>query len=178
MFETPDAVFPEEMLKPEKQNLEVFVSGVEAIVEAQCRVARNYFEDGSIDAACPPLRALLHIMADGHFEGKDAHHPEIRAMFTRDPCSRATGIAPASNENSRSTLLSGPATSPLSRLPASRLSPSPSSELDCRLTIAEPTTKVQSAELSRRIEGNHRSLTLKGSRIIRDPSHPTFFSET
>lgn len=84
MFETPDAVFPEEMLKPEKQNLEVFVSGVDAIVEAQCRVARNYFDDGSIDAACPPLRALLHIMADGHFEGKDAHHPDIRALFTRE----------------------------------------------------------------------------------------------
>ena len=31
-----------------------------------------------------PLRALLHIMAQGHFENKDAAHPDIRAMFTRD----------------------------------------------------------------------------------------------
>jgi hypothetical protein len=28
-------------------------------------VALNYFEDGSVDAACPPLKALLHIMAHG-----------------------------------------------------------------------------------------------------------------
>ena len=94
MFETPDAVFPEEMLKPEKQNLEVFVSGVEAIVEAQCRVARNYFDDGSIDAACPPLRALLHIMADGHFEGQGRAPPrDPRDVHPRSPCSRVTGIA-------------------------------------------------------------------------------------
>jgi hypothetical protein len=84
IFETPDAVFSEAMLQPEKQSMDVFVSGVDAIVDGQCRVAKNYFEDGSIDAACPPLRALLHIMAEGHFEGRDAHHPEIRAMFSRE----------------------------------------------------------------------------------------------
>jgi hypothetical protein len=39
--------------------------------------------DGSIDDACPPLSALLHIMAHGHWEGKDAHHPAVRALFTR-----------------------------------------------------------------------------------------------
>ena len=43
----------------------MFAAGVEAIVEAQRRVALNYFEDGSVDAACPPLKALLHIMAHG-----------------------------------------------------------------------------------------------------------------
>jgi len=46
-------------------------------------VAQNYFDDGSIDQACPPWKALLTIRARGEFEGKDAHHPEIRAMFTR-----------------------------------------------------------------------------------------------
>src|SRR4029078_5767346 len=34
--------------------------------------------------ACPPLRALLTIMADGSYEGKDVHHPEIRRMFTQE----------------------------------------------------------------------------------------------
>ena len=42
------------------------------------------FEDGSIEDACPPLRALLSIMAHGTFEGKDAHHPAIRQLFTRE----------------------------------------------------------------------------------------------
>jgi hypothetical protein len=57
---------------------------VNNIVEAQQRMAEAYFTDGTIEDACPPLRALLHIMARGHFEGKDANHPEVRALFTRD----------------------------------------------------------------------------------------------
>jgi phosphoenolpyruvate carboxykinase (diphosphate) len=41
----------------------LFVERVEAIVEPHRRVALNYFEDGSIEARCPPLRASLHLMA-------------------------------------------------------------------------------------------------------------------
>ena len=84
IFETPDAVFPEELLRPEKQDMEAFAAGVEAIVAAQKRVAENYFYDGSVHAACPPLRALLHIMAHGEWEGKGVEHDEVRAMFTRE----------------------------------------------------------------------------------------------
>jgi hypothetical protein len=47
-------------------------------------VALNYFADGSVDSACPPIRALLHIMAYSDYEGRDIQHPEIRAMFTRE----------------------------------------------------------------------------------------------
>jgi hypothetical protein len=83
IFETPDKIFTEELLCPELQGRDVFAAGVDSIVEAQTRVARLYFDDGSVDAACPPLRALLHIMAQGHFEGKNETDPEIRAMFTR-----------------------------------------------------------------------------------------------
>ena len=43
----------------------------------------NYFEDGSIEAACPPLKALLTIMATGSYEGKGAEDPSIRSLFTR-----------------------------------------------------------------------------------------------
>jgi hypothetical protein len=57
---------------------------VNAIVEAQTRVAKQYFEDGSVEAACPPLQALLHIMACGSYQGKQADDPAIRAMFTRE----------------------------------------------------------------------------------------------
>ena len=37
IFEMPGAVFPEEFLRPEKQDLAGFAAGVEAIVEAQRR---------------------------------------------------------------------------------------------------------------------------------------------
>lgn len=83
LFETPDAVFPEPMLRPEKQDLAMYASGIEAIVEAQQRVARLYFEDGSVQHACPPVQALLHIMAHGHFQGLGVEDPHIRALFTR-----------------------------------------------------------------------------------------------
>jgi phosphoenolpyruvate carboxykinase (diphosphate) len=84
LFETPDAVFPEELLRPEKQDMDLFASGVDAIVEAQTRVARLYFEDGSVEAACPPLRALLHIMACGNYQGRNVNDADLRALFTRE----------------------------------------------------------------------------------------------
>jgi hypothetical protein len=84
VFDNPTTVFTEDLLKPELQDPAVFADGVANIVEAQRRVAAAYFEDGTIDDACPPLQALLHIMAHGDFEGKDAAHPGIRALFTRE----------------------------------------------------------------------------------------------
>jgi hypothetical protein len=84
VFDHPDRVFDEAFLRPETQDMEAFVDGVHNITEAQQRVALQAFEDGSIDDACPPLRALLSIMAHGAFEGKDAHHPAIRGLFTRE----------------------------------------------------------------------------------------------
>ncbi len=84
IFDTPMAAFGEPILRPETQDLEVFVDGVENIVEAQGRVAARYLQDGSIDDACPPLQALLYIMAEGNYRGMDAHHPQVRALFTRE----------------------------------------------------------------------------------------------
>jgi hypothetical protein len=84
IFDNPYAVFTDEILQPERQNLDVFVDGVNNIVETQQRVARQYLDDGSIADACPPLFALLHIMADGQYQGMDAHSPEFRAMFSRE----------------------------------------------------------------------------------------------
>jgi hypothetical protein len=84
IFDNPSAVFTEAILKPETQGLDVFVDGIENIVEAQQRVALQYLEDGSIEDACPPLQALLLIMATGKYSGMDVHHPDIRAMFTRE----------------------------------------------------------------------------------------------
>lgn len=84
MFTAPDSVFTEEMLKPELQSLEDYIDGIDNITSTQRKVALNYFEDGSIDAACPPLKALLHIMAHGHYEGKSLTDPAIRSLFTQE----------------------------------------------------------------------------------------------
>ncbi len=82
MFENPEAVFNEEMLKPECQGMEEFVDGVNNITETQEKVALSYFRDGSIEGACPPLKALLHIMAYGNYEGKTITSPGVRNLFT------------------------------------------------------------------------------------------------
>jgi hypothetical protein len=84
IFETPAAVFTEQMLRPEKQDIVQFAAGVDAIVEAQTRVALQYFEDGSVEDACPPLRALLHIMAHGSYEGMGVEDAAVRSLFTRE----------------------------------------------------------------------------------------------
>ncbi len=84
IFETPNAVFTEDMLRPERQDLGAFVAGVDAIVEAQTRVAKTYFDDGSVEAACPPLQALLHIMVYGNYSGMTLDHPTIRRLFSRE----------------------------------------------------------------------------------------------
>ena len=84
VFSAPDTVFNEEMLRPELQSMEDFVDGLDNIISTQRNVALNYFQDGGIDAAIPPLKALLHIMAHGQYQGKDLKPPDIRAMFTRE----------------------------------------------------------------------------------------------
>ena len=84
IFDIPDMVFTDKILRPETQDLDAFADGVNNIVETQQRVARQYLDDGSIEDACPPLQALLHIMVEGEYKGMDAHHPEFRAMFSRD----------------------------------------------------------------------------------------------
>lgn len=84
IFDNPNAVFTEPMLQPERQDMAVFVDGINNIVEAQRKVAQRYLDDRTIEDACPPLRALLYIMAEGSYHGRDAHDPEIRKLFTLD----------------------------------------------------------------------------------------------
>ncbi|MBI3880745.1 MAG: hypothetical protein HY301_11895, partial [Verrucomicrobia bacterium] len=84
VFNYPHMVFTDEMMQPELQDLAIFADGVDNIVTTQQRVASAYFADGSVEMACPPLRALLHIMAHGHFEEKGLDAPEIRALFSRE----------------------------------------------------------------------------------------------
>ena len=84
VFDSPTIVFDEEMLRPEVQDMEAYVDGINNIVEAQQKVAQAYIEDGSIEDACPPIQAVLYIMAQGSYQGKSIDDPAIREMFTRD----------------------------------------------------------------------------------------------
>ncbi|MFB6319188.1 hypothetical protein [Saccharicrinis sp. FJH54] len=84
IFSRPDAVFTEEMLKPELQDMDAFVASVENLSITQKRVAEGYMTDGTFETLCPPLKALVSIMVTGKFEGKDRNHPDIRKMFSRD----------------------------------------------------------------------------------------------
>ncbi len=84
VLSNPSAIFDAEFLQPEKQDLDVFADGVNNIVGAMREASEHYFADGSIAQAVPPLRALLHIMRDGNWEGRDANDPKFRALFTRE----------------------------------------------------------------------------------------------
>ena len=84
VFNHPHAVFTNEMLEPESQDAAVFADGIDNIVSTQKRVAKMYFDDGSIAQACPPIKALLHLMLHDHWEGKTLDNPEFRKLFTRE----------------------------------------------------------------------------------------------
>ena len=84
VFNHPHAIFAADMLKPELQDRDVFADGMDNIIATQQRVAKMYFDDGSVQQACPPLRALLHIMLHDAWEGRSLEHPEVRRLFTRE----------------------------------------------------------------------------------------------
>jgi hypothetical protein len=84
VFTHPHSIFTEEMLKPELQDPEIFADGMDNMCATHERVAKSYFDDGTIKMACPPFQALLHIMAHGTWEGKGLDAPEVRGLFTRE----------------------------------------------------------------------------------------------
>lgn len=84
VFENPNVVFTDEMLKPELQSMDEYVDGVNNIVENQKRVAQMYFNDGSVEAAIEPLKALLYIMVKGEYKGMTLLSEQFRNMFTRE----------------------------------------------------------------------------------------------
>lgn len=84
VFSHPETILNEEMLKPELQDKEVFVTGMKTIIAAHKEAALDYFEDGSVEQACPPLKALLHIMAHGKYEGNGLESEEVRKLFNRE----------------------------------------------------------------------------------------------
>lgn len=84
IFDEPHVLFSPDILKPELQNLNDFADGVLHIAENHQRIAKMYFEDGSVDDAIEPLKALLHIMAHDHYNNKTLANKEIRQLFSRE----------------------------------------------------------------------------------------------
>ena len=84
VFTHPHSILTDEMLRPETQDMATFADGMDNVCATHQRVAQSYFDDGTIEMACPPLRALLTIMATGEFDGMDLHSPQLREMFTRE----------------------------------------------------------------------------------------------
>ncbi|TLG39547.1 hypothetical protein [Cutibacterium acnes] len=85
IFLHPDTVFTPEMLRPELQDADIFADSVRTISTTHARVAKAYFDDGTVSLAVPPIRALLEIMVNGVCsEGWILDDPELREMFTRE----------------------------------------------------------------------------------------------
>ncbi len=85
IFMHPHVVFTPEMLRPELQDQGVFVDAVDTMITTHQRVAQGYFDDGTVELAVPPLRALLEIMAHGQSAaGETLDSPAVRGLFTRE----------------------------------------------------------------------------------------------
>jgi hypothetical protein len=85
LFDNPSKVFGDAMLRPESQDLDAWADGIRHITASQERIAREYIDDGSIEDACPPLRALLTILAEGRDQlGREASDPGFRRLFRRE----------------------------------------------------------------------------------------------
>lgn len=85
IFLHPNVVFTPEMLAPETQDLDTFAESMDVIVETHRRVAQAYFDDGTVEFAVPPLRALLEVMAFGRTaDGLTLTDDAFRAQFERE----------------------------------------------------------------------------------------------
>ena len=69
------------MLKPELQDPDQYADSLNNLVEAGKLVAQRYFDDGSIEKACPPLRALLEVMRPWKLGRQGLLDQEFRSLF-------------------------------------------------------------------------------------------------
>jgi len=103
VFAHPHVVLTDEMLKPELQDPAVFADGMDNILVTHRRVAESYFNDSSVDLACPPLRALLEIMAHGTTsDGHGLQSPAVRQLFTQEHLTGSSWYAARLQANQRS----------------------------------------------------------------------------
>ncbi len=81
IFTDPVSVLPEDMLKPELQDEAQYADSIKNLLETGKNIAARYFNDNSIEKACPPLKALLTIMAKGEWEGCKLTDEKFRDLF-------------------------------------------------------------------------------------------------
>jgi hypothetical protein len=84
VFQFPDTVFSDRMLRPETQDMDIFADSMDTILEAHRRAALLIIDNAEFDNAIPPLRALLHIAVDGQYAGMTLRGEKFRSMFTRE----------------------------------------------------------------------------------------------
>ena len=84
VFSSPHTIFSDEMLRPEKQDMDIFAASMATIVDAHRRAALLIGEGQGIGEAIPPLQALLRIAIDGECDGMTLRDEKFRAMFTRE----------------------------------------------------------------------------------------------
>lgn len=81
IFTDPVSVLPEDMLKPELQDEGQYADSIKNLLETGKNIAQRYFNDNSIEKACPPLKALLTIMTEGEWEGNTLTDKKFRDLF-------------------------------------------------------------------------------------------------
>ncbi len=82
IFDNPGKVFDDRLLEPELQDPEAYAAGIDYLTDAQRTIAQAYFRDGTIELACPPLRRLLELVAEGA-PSAAFDEPGFREAFTR-----------------------------------------------------------------------------------------------
>ncbi|HAN96779.1 MAG TPA: hypothetical protein DCQ98_04820 [Planctomycetaceae bacterium] len=83
IFDNPGKVFDDRLLEPELQDPEAYAEGIDYLTDAQRTIAQAYFRDGTIELACPPLRRLLELVAEGA-PSAAFDEPGFREAFTRE----------------------------------------------------------------------------------------------
>ena len=81
IFTDPVSVLPEDMLKPELQDEDQYADSIKNLLETGKNIAQRYFNDNSVEKACPPLKALLTIMTKGEWEGNKLTDKKFRDLF-------------------------------------------------------------------------------------------------
>ncbi len=84
VLSTPEALFEEEILYPEKQDINIFVESMSNIIESHKNAADIILSSPEIEHAIPPLKALLYIMRDNVYDGMTLASARFRNMFNRE----------------------------------------------------------------------------------------------
>ncbi len=95
VFSEPHQIFEPDMLRPELQDADAFKAGMDNILGTGKKIAQSYIEDGTIEYAVPPLKALLSIMAEGEYrpsprETWTSDSPAFRDLFSYETVTTST----------------------------------------------------------------------------------------